>query len=145
MEARGACFHPVGAEDARYAVARVAWGLGDLEIGSVGEFALDTLLVCAALLCAAPAQQTLPQDLWFAEDKLKHFAFSYLITSGSAAAARTVTGRDESVLIGAGVGLLAGITKELYDKKSNRSSSFKDLIWDAAGVAIGVFVARQTR
>ena len=106
---------------------------------------MDTLLVCAGLLCAAPSQQTLPPDLWFAEDKLKHFAFSYMITTGTFAAARTVTGRNESILIGAGVGLLAGISKELYDKKTNRSSSFRDLIWDAAGVAAGVLIAQQTR
>src|SRR5687768_11813668 len=101
MEESGPCFNSVGSRHASHPLA------------------MDTLLVCIGLLCSAPQQQPQkPPDKWIAEDKLKHFAFSYLITSGSAGAARTVTGRDESVLIGAGVGLLAGIAKELYDKKS---------------------------
>ena len=107
---------------------------------------MDSLLVCVALLCSPNIQQAQQSpDKWIAEDKLKHFAFSYMITSISAGAARTVTGRDESVLIGASLGLLAGIAKELYDKKNNRSASFKDLIWDALGITAGVLVAQQAR
>jgi putative lipoprotein len=89
--------------------------------------------------------QPLPADRWFGEDKFKHFALSYMITVGGYAGARFVAGHDESVWIGAGVGLAAGIAKELYDRRTNRSASLRDLLWDAAGVATGIIVAAHTR
>jgi uncharacterized protein YfiM (DUF2279 family) len=70
---------------------------------------------------------------------------SYMITAGSFAGARLVAARDESVMLGAAVGLAAGIAKEIYDRKTNRSASARDLIWDAAGIAAGVIIAKQTR
>jgi uncharacterized protein YfiM (DUF2279 family) len=88
----------------------------------------------------------LPQpDRWFGEDKARHFFYSYAITTGTAGAARAITGHDESVVIGAAFGLIAGIGKELYDKKGNGNASFRDLLWDVAGVTVGVLVAQQTR
>jgi uncharacterized protein YfiM (DUF2279 family) len=84
-------------------------------------------------------------DRWFAEDKIRHFAYSYAITTGSAAAARTVTGHHESVAIGAALGLMAGIAKELYDQKGRGNASFRDLLWDVAGVGVAVLVIQQTR
>ena len=87
----------------------------------------------------------LPPDRWFGEDKFKHFALSYMITVGGYAGARFVAGHDESVWIGAGVGLAAGIAKELYDRQTNRSASLRDLLWDVAGVATGMIVAAHTR
>lgn len=92
-----------------------------------------------------PAVEFPEPDLWFAEDKVRHFVYSYAITTGSAAAARTVTGHQESILIGAALGLMAGVAKELYDKKGHGSASWRDLLWDAAGVTIGVLVAQQAR
>ena len=91
------------------------------------------------------AGHRLPPDRWFGEDKFKHFAFSYLITVGGFASARFVAGHDESVWIGAGVGLAAGLGKELFDRQTNRSASLRDLLWDVAGVATGMVVAAHTR
>ena len=89
--------------------------------------------------------QRLPPDRWFGEDKFKHFAFSYMITVGGYAGARFLAGHDESVWIGAGAGLVAGIAKEIYDRQTNRSASMRDLLWDVAGVATGMIVAAHTR
>ena len=107
--------------------------------------AADTAMVRAQKPRFEPVMPYTAPDKWFAEDKLRHFAFSYVITAGTAAAARTVTGRSESVAIGAAIGMAAGIAKELYDKKTNRSASFRDLLWDVAGVSVGVLVAQRVR
>jgi uncharacterized protein YfiM (DUF2279 family) len=107
--------------------------------------AADTAVTRAQKPRFEPAMPYVAPDKWFAEDKLRHFAYSYVITAGTAAAARTVTGRNESVAIGAAFGLAAGIAKEIYDKKTNRSASFRDLLWDIAGVSVGVLVAQQAR
>jgi uncharacterized protein YfiM (DUF2279 family) len=90
-----------------------------------------------------PASQE--RDDWLGEDKLKHFAMSYMITTFSFAAARTVTGHDASVTVGIAVAAAAGIAKEIYDKRDKRRFSFRDLLWDAAGITIGTLVAQQTR
>ena len=90
-------------------------------------------------------RQPLAPDRWFGEDKFKHFAFSYMITVGAFAGARFITGQEESIMIGAGLGLAAGIAKELYDRRTNRSASMRDLLWDAAGVATGIIIASHTR
>jgi uncharacterized protein YfiM (DUF2279 family) len=84
-------------------------------------------------------------DRWIGEDKFRHFFYSYAITTGTAGAARAVTGHDESVVVGAAIGLLAGVGKELYDRKGNGTASFRDLLWDVAGVTVGVLVAQHTR
>jgi putative lipoprotein len=91
------------------------------------------------------ALQRQSSDQWLGEDKLKHFAFSYLITAGSAGAARNITGHDESVIAGAALGVIAGVGKEILDRKSNGSSSFRDLLWDLAGVSVGVIIMQQAR
>jgi uncharacterized protein YfiM (DUF2279 family) len=88
---------------------------------------------------------TIAQDRLLGEDKMKHFALSYMITVSTFGAARTVTDHDASVLTGAALGAAAGIVKEIYDKRNDQSASTRDLLWDAAGVAVGVLIARQTR
>ena len=80
-------------------------------------------------------------DRWLGEDKPKHFAMSYLITAGSFGAARVIADRDESVLIGAALGIAAGIVKELRDPEA----SVRDLLWDTAGIAAAVLIARKAR
>ena len=80
-------------------------------------------------------------DRWFGPDKFRHAAMSYLITAGTAGAARTIADRDDSVLIGAAIGAAAGIAKEIYDRKS----STRDLVWDLAGIAAAVLIMRNAR
>jgi len=124
---------------------------------------MDSLLVCLIAICgfnnetrlmplsnsssisiSFPLSSSAP-DKWLGEDKLKHFALSYMITVGGYAGARFVAGHAESVMIGAGIGLAAGVAKELYDRKNKRSASLRDLIWDAAGIATGLMIAAKTR
>lgn len=85
------------------------------------------------------------RDEWLGQDKFKHFAMSYMITATSFGAARMVTDKDASIGTGIALGVAAGILKEIYDKRDKRRFSFRDLVWDAAGITTGVLIARQTR
>jgi uncharacterized protein YfiM (DUF2279 family) len=88
-----------------------------------------------------------PPDRWFAEDKLRHFFASFVVTSISAGAARAA-GLDPaaSAWAGAGVGAGAGVAKEIRDGVRGRGTpSFRDLLWDAVGIAASAIVAGQVR
>jgi uncharacterized protein YfiM (DUF2279 family) len=106
---------------------------------------ITPLLVAA--LHGASLQQP-PLDRWFAEDKLKHFAASFFITSVSASAARFAgIDRHTSVVIGVGVGAAAGLAKELSDARpaSPGTFSYRDIIWDIAGIAAATAVVDASR
>lgn len=97
-------------------------------------------------LCLSIGAQN-PRDRWIAEDKFKHFVASFVITSISASAARAAGMEPaESAWVGAGVGGSFGIWKEIRDSRRPReTASFRDLVWDFAGVGAGVAMMRQVR
>jgi putative lipoprotein len=101
------------------------------------------VLLC---LCLSSAPHP-PADHWVAQDKLRHFVSSFVLTSLSASAARAA-GADprSSAVIGAGVGVAAGAGKELRDLfAANADPSLKDLAWDLAGDGAGFALMRQVR
>jgi uncharacterized protein YfiM (DUF2279 family) len=77
-------------------------------------------------------------DAWLGADKFKHAGMSYAITAFSFAA----TESEAAAIAGAGV---AGILKEIYDRRRGSVFSLRDLVWDAAGIALGYAVVKQTR
>lgn len=94
-----------------------------------------------------PQQPVLPPDRLFGEDKWTHFLVSALATAVSAAGAEAAgLDDDASLAVGAGAGLTLGVGKELWDRTTptGRPSAL-DLLWDAAGVGLGVWVASQGR
>lgn len=106
-----------------------------------------TPILIATLHGATPLPQP-PVDRWFAEDKLKHFAVSFVITSVSASAARFAgVDRHSSVVIGAGVGAAAGLAKELRDARPTNPGTFsyRDILWDIAGIAAATAVVDAAR
>ncbi|HEX2094625.1 MAG TPA: hypothetical protein VHG28_19630 [Longimicrobiaceae bacterium] len=110
------------------------------------------MILCTAALCLTLSlplpQQGRKPDRWFGEDKWKHFFASFVATSLSATAARAGgLGPRESAYVGAGVGGAVGVWKELRDRGSPETgtASFRDLVWDAAGVGAGTLVALQAR
>ncbi len=111
--------------------------------------AADTGTVTRPPQIAAPAiynaAVAAERDDWLGEDKFKHFAMSYMITAATFGAARVAADRDASLTTGIAIGVVAGILKEIYDKRDNRRISVKDLLWDAAGIAAGAVIAKQTR
>lgn len=96
----------------------------------------------AAVFFTATAARADDSDSWFAQDKAKHFVASSSIGGGAYALAAPFS---ESVAVraafGAGVGITAGIGKEILDTTGFGTPSFRDLTWDAIGVAFGVTVA----
>ena len=102
------------------------------------------LLFC---LCLSLSLQQEPRDRWIGEDKLKHFFTSFAATAISASAARLV-GMDArtAAWAGAGAGGALGVWKEIRDAATPAGrASFRDLVWDGAGVAAGTAVMLQVR
>ena len=115
--------------------------------------AVNSCLLLACLALAAPSHGTAREappparDRWFAEDKLKHFVASFIVTSLAGSGARAAgLEHGASLAVGAGVGMAVGVLKEARDLSDPRATaSLRDLAWDAAGVGAAVAVLAQTR
>jgi putative lipoprotein len=84
-------------------------------------------------------------DPWFSRDKAKHFFMSAFIQSASFSALRATGAHKGASLVGAtAVSLSIGVGKELYDRRFGGDPSFKDLTWDAAGIAAASLLLRRT-
>lgn len=71
-------------------------------------------------------------DSWFSEDKFKHFFTSYMIYSFL----RDHLNKEKSIIITFSLGL----SKELFDGFRKEKFSYKDLIWDALGISLGIVI-----
>lgn len=89
---------------------------------------------------ALPSRQA---DRWIAEDKLRHFSMSFAITAMGYGFGRTVLPAVAARTAAGAAAIGAGIGKEVHDRRAGRWFSFKDLTWDAAGVALGLTLAHQ--
>ena len=95
-------------------------------------------------LLAADTPAAVPPDAWLGADKFKHFAMSYAVTAFAFAGARSLFDDDASLGLAIAAGSAAGLLKEFYDRARGRPFSKRDLVWDAAGVALGFVIVRQT-
>lgn len=85
-------------------------------------------------------------DRWIAEDKWKHFFLSFAATMLAYGTLRTAGLNDAAALPGAAAAAGgAGVWKELRDRELTGLFSVRDLVWDAAGIGVGLGVAVQTR
>jgi uncharacterized protein YfiM (DUF2279 family) len=116
--------------------------MGAIEaIGAIGAIgAVPITEVVRALPSLPPHSRPLaPEgDAWLGPDKFKHAAMSYAITAYTFAA----TDSEPAAVASAAI---AGILKEIYDRRRGYAFSLRDLVWDAAGVALGYAVVKQTR
>lgn len=92
-----------------------------------------------------PAASVGPHDAWLAEDKLRHFTLSFGATALAYGVVRTGLEREAAVPVAAGIAGGLGLAKEVRDRAGGGRFSFKDLLWDTAGVAIGVAYVSQIR
>ncbi|MGB4238710.1 MAG: hypothetical protein WBJ87_03730 [Candidatus Hydrothermia bacterium] len=77
---------------------------------------------------------TMSTDPWWAKDKVKHFATAFVLTESFKQASVNTT---HSFCIVASL----SFSKEVYDKKVKKSIfSYKDLLYDAAGIILGIFL-----
>lgn len=97
--------------------------------------------------CAGPAPDPPgePQDAWLAEDKLRHFTLSFGATTLGYGGARLALEPGSARALAGGLALAAGVAKEVADVRAGTFFSFRDLAWDAAGVALGLTLANQIR
>ena len=94
------------------------------------------------ILCSCVAAAQTEPDPWFAPDKTLHFAVSAgLASAGYGGAALLTIDRRVRLAVGGGVGLIAGLAKELADLSGLGSPSWKDFAWDVAGAGVGLLVS----
>ncbi len=95
----------------------------------------------ATTLLLGPAPARADSDPWLAKDKYLHFGVSAVLAGGVyGLGVASSDRRDLSLAAAAGIGLGVGIAKELLDLTGSGTPSWKDLTWDAAGVAAGMLV-----
>ena len=78
-------------------------------------------------------------DSWFSSDKFMHFSLSAAIPGFSyyLYADRLNKKEEAGKIISVSLTALLGVGKELYDKKRRGHFSWKDLVWDGLGLAVG--------
>jgi uncharacterized protein YfiM (DUF2279 family) len=86
------------------------------------------------------------RDDWIAEDKARHFLLSFAVTGYAFAGARAIgVDRDAALPLSILAAGLAGLGKELYDRRRGWGFSVRDLAWDAAGILAAVVVIGEIR
>lgn len=108
---------------------------------------MTACLVLMAVLvgCAGGTKAAAPRDAWLAEDKLQHFTLSAGATTVGYGGARLLLEADAAFVTAGATALGLGIAKELRDVRAGGQVSIKDLVWDAAGVALGLTLAHRIR
>jgi uncharacterized protein YfiM (DUF2279 family) len=92
------------------------------------------------------AQTAVVRDSWFGVDKIKHFFISAFIESLSYSAMQAAHVKRRPALAGA-IGVTAGIgvARELHDRrKPGNRFSYRDLTWDALGIAAAATMLTHT-
>lgn len=100
-----------------------------------------TRTITLLLVLAGP-----PPDPWFGVDKLKHFLLSGMVQCTSASLARSAgIERNPARMMGAVLTVSVGVGRELHDRRSGKSFSVKDLVWDALGGTAAVALLNGAR
>lgn len=107
-------------------------------------YSADTLLgQTTATVYALPAiQARRTPEPWFSKDKFLHFSASAALSGlcFHVYAARLQGDIETGSLFSVSLTGLIGFSKELYDESRGGTFSWKDLIWDGLGIAVGYFV-----
>ena len=87
----------------------------------------------------------IPDDRWFAADKVKHFFLAAFIQSVSYSALRVADVEHSAAVAAAGgITAFAAVGKELYDRRTESGFSPRDLVWDAAGASGATLLLSRT-
>jgi putative lipoprotein len=85
-----------------------------------------------------------PPDRWFGADKAKHYFSAVFVQSMTFTALRSAGLSHKVSFAGATVTAgAASVGKELWDRAGHGTPSWKDLTWDAAGMATAAVVIRR--
>jgi putative lipoprotein len=95
-----------------------------------------------AMVGVATPAMAQASDPWWGPDKVLHFgATAALATGGYATGALLFEGELPRFALGAGLGLGAGVAKELWDLSGRGDPSWKDLTWDVVGTGTGLLAS----
>jgi putative lipoprotein len=95
---------------------------------------LNQFLALSLALNLVFAQTAVAGESWFGVDKLKHFFLSAFATSVSFSAIQAAGANRRTSMAGAiGASAALGISRELYNLRTTKVFSFRDLTWDAIG------------
>lgn len=86
-----------------------------------------------------------PPDPWLAEDKIQHFTVSAAATTIGYGGASLALERDAALVAAGATALGLGVAKEVWDVRAGGPFSLKDLVWDAAGVALALTLVNRIR
>jgi putative lipoprotein len=86
-------------------------------------------------------------DRWFGPDKLQHFFTSAFVQSAGYGLLRRAGAENGPAMAGASVvTAIAGVGKEVHDRRVRGEFSVRDLVWDAAGAgSASVLLARTVK
>lgn len=91
------------------------------------------------------AQSAVTGESWFGIDKLKHFFLSAFATSVSYSALQAAGANRKTAMAGAiGASAALGISREIYNLRTTKVFSLKDLAWDAMGTGAAATVLSRT-
>jgi putative lipoprotein len=98
-------------------------------------------VIAVALTLSSGAAPPDP-DPWFGRDKLQHFGVSAALAVGGYGASAMVF-RDERARLatGAGLALTLGAARELDNLGGTGQPSWRDMAWNAIGIAVGLSAA----
>ena len=85
-------------------------------------------------------------DGWFGADKMKHFFMSAFIQSLAYSSVRAAGASHDGAFVSATAATVGfGLGREIYDGRVKRAFSYKDLVWDGAGLAAGMVLVNNAR
>ncbi len=85
-------------------------------------------------------------DAWTGEDKAQHLFMSFALTAMTYGVARAAGMEARVALpVAGGLGLAAGIGKEIHDRRRGGFFSTRDLAFDLLGIGLGLTLASYTR
>ena len=88
----------------------------------------------------------LAADKWFGADKMKHFFMSAFIQSLTYSSVRAAGASHDGAYLSATAATVGfGVGREIYDGRVKRAFSYKDLVWDGAGLAAGMVLVNNAR
>jgi len=101
------------------------------------------VLAVSLLLGASEARAAPPIDPFFGRDKALHFSLSAAIAAGSYGGVSLLGlhGQTNRLVTAGTITLGIGYTKEVADAMGFGTPSWKDLVWDIFGTAVGLGVA----
>ena len=95
---------------------------------------MKTVILLLGLMLCMPKSSFNQTLRTYEKDKLIHFSTGVMVSViCSEIYYKQKKNKKEAILFGMGMGILAGLTKELYDSTGRGNSNMKDLLWTATG------------